>query len=144
MQGIPGYCLWLSFSFFPHPFPFPCATFNFCPPLALLIREKLFSFGLMGEATDPFCSCMHEVSLCSLLVAGLDDDDLEWAFLGLERFDEQCLDLGSLGTRFKFKDKGLSGAGLRGITSLSPGAPKVRKTSGYSQGCSTVFLSFNK
>lgn len=107
----------------------------FCPPRTLSIREELFSFGLIGHSTDPFCSCIHEVSLCALLVAGLGDENLEWAFLGLAQFDEQCMDLtSSLGTRFKFKDKGLPGAGLRGITSLSPGAPKVRKTSGYVHG----------
>lgn len=108
----------------------------FCPPRTLSIREKLFSFGLIGQATDPFRSCMHDVFLCALLGAGLGDD-LEWAFLGLAQFDEQCMDLdltSSLGTRFKFKDKGLPSAGLRGITSLSPGAPKVRKTSGYVHG----------
>lgn len=78
---------------------------------------------------------MHEVSLCALLVTGLGDEILEWAFLGLLEFDEQCMDLASsLGTRFKFNDKGVPGAGLRGITSLSPGAPKVRKTSGYVHG----------
>lgn len=107
----------------------------FCPPLTLLVREKLFGFGLIGQATGPFCSCMHEVSLCALLVAGLGEEDLEWACLGLAQFDEQRMDFtSSLGTRFKFKDKGLPGAGLRGITSLSPGAPKVRKTSGYVHG----------
>lgn len=105
----------------------------------------MFSFELVEQAADPLSSCMRAISLSALCVAGFGDDDMELAFFGLARFDEQCLDLtSSLGTRFKFKDKGLPGAGLRGITSLSPGAPKVRKTSGCAHGCSIVFLSCNR
>lgn len=68
-------------------------------------------------------------------MAGLGEDALEQTFLGLVRLGEQCLELtSSFGTRFKFKKRDLPGTGLSGITRLSPGAPRVRKTSGNVHG----------
>lgn len=154
--GITDYCLLPpSFlSFFPPPFPFPCSPLHFCPPWAIpfcswavwtfSIREKQSSSGLIWLLTNFPWSSDHDVSACASPVApGLGDDGLEWAFLGLVWLGEQCLDLtSSLGTRFKLKDKGLPGAGLRGITRLSPGAPRVRKTSGNPHGWLIFFCPF--
>lgn len=142
--SILDYCLFPPFflSFFPAPFPFPCSPWHFCSPWAipfwswavwtLSIREKQSSSGLIGlDASFP-SSCGHEVSGCVSLVAlWFGDDGPEQPFLGLPQLGELCLDFtSSFGTRFKFTDKGLPGSGLKGITRLSPGAPRVRKTSG--------------
>lgn len=91
----------------------------------------------------PF-SCGYDVTWCDFLAAlGLGDDGLECDFLGLARLGEHCLDLtSSFGIRFKLKESGLPGAGLRGIRRLSPGAPRVRKTSGNVQGCSKVLCPY--
>lgn len=76
---------------------------------------------------------------------GLGDDGLERAFLGLARLGEPCLDLvSSLGTRFKLNDRGLPVPGLRGITRLSPGAPRVRKTSGNVHVWSIFLCPFDR
>lgn len=62
-----------------------------------------------------------------MLTAGLGDVALEEAFLGLASAREDRLDLvSSFGTRFKLRERDLPGTGLKGITSLSPGAPTVR------------------
>lgn len=146
-----SYLLPLSFlSFFAPPFPFLC----FCPGAApfwswyvwtLSMRVNRSSSGLMW-LIDFLCSGWHKVSKWASLVAPLlGVDGLEWVRLGLARFDEQCLDFrSSFGTRFRFKDKGLPGTGLRGITKLSPGAPTVRKTSGNAPRCSMFLCPFGR
>lgn len=143
-------------SFFPPPFPLRWSPLDFCPPWdapfcswavwTFSIREKQSTSGLIVLATELLCSCGHEVSrFSSLAVPGLGDDGLERTFLGLVRLEEQYLDLTScFGIRFKLKDKGLPGTGLRGITRLSPGAPRVRKTSGNIHAWSIFFCPFDR
>lgn len=136
-------------SFFPAPFPLPCSVFSFTFPrnplhlslwpfpFGVWAEWRIFSFeeeeqssGGLAEWVKSFpLSSGHEVTRCVLSRQG--DDGREWAFLGLAWLGEQCLEFASfLGTRFKSKDRGLPNTGLRGIITLSPGAPRVKKTSG--------------
>lgn len=120
----------LSFlSFFTPPFPFFC----FCPGVAFFWRWAVWTFSMTEEQSS---------SGPMLLALLLGVDGLERALLGLTWFEEHMAP--SLGTRFRFRDKGLPGTGLRGITRLSPGAPTVRKTSGNGPRCSMFFCPFGK
>lgn len=115
----------LSFlSFFAPAFPFFC----FCPGVAFFWSWAVWTFSMTEKQSS-------SVSMLLALLLGVDG--LERALLGLARFEEHIAP--SLGTKFKFRDKGLPGTELRGITRLSPGAPTVRKTSGNGPRCS-MFL----
>lgn len=125
-----SHLLLLSFlSFFAPPFPFFC----FCPGVAFFWSWAVWTFSMTERQ-----SSSGPMGLA--LLFGVDG--LEWARLGLARFEEHIAP--SLGTRFRFRDKGLPATGLRGITRLSPGAPTVRKTSGNEPRCSMFLCPFGK
>lgn len=120
----------LSFlSFLAPPFPFFC----FCPGVAFFWGWAVWTFSMTEKQSS-------SGPMWLALLLGVDG--LERALLGLARFEEHIVP--SLGTRFRFRDKGLPGTGLRGITRLSPGAPTVRKTSGNGLRSSMFLWPFGK